>query len=193
MFPLADGRQRILGFGARAVRPEQRPKYLNTSESELYQKGRQLFGIDHARAAAAKAGRIIAVEGYTDVLALHQAGITETVAIMGTALTPDQLARARARRGRHRVPRARRRQRRPRSDAAARAGCARARHRAARRQHARGLGPGRPGRRRGSRWLPLAARRRTLRARVPDAQHPRDARTLEAHAVATARSASCDP
>ena len=91
MFPLADARGRVLGFGARALRDEQRPKYVNTSENELYHKGRQLFGIDHARAPAAKRGRVVAVEGYTDVLALHQAGIEETVAIMGTALTGDQL------------------------------------------------------------------------------------------------------
>jgi DNA primase len=92
MFPLADARGRVLGFGARALRDEQRPKYVNTSENELYHKGRQLFGIDHARAAAATRGRVVAVEGYTDVLALHQSGIEETVAIMGTALTTDQLA-----------------------------------------------------------------------------------------------------
>jgi DNA primase len=81
----------VLGFGARAVRAEQQPKYLNTSENELYHKGRQLFGIDQARGAAAKAGRILVVEGYTDVLALHQAGLTETVAIMGTAVTTEQV------------------------------------------------------------------------------------------------------
>ena len=91
MFPLADARGRVLGFGARALRDDQKPKYVNTSENELYHKGRQLFGIDHARAAAAKRGRVVAVEGYTDVLALHQAGIEETVAIMGTALTDEQL------------------------------------------------------------------------------------------------------
>ena len=91
MFPLADYRGRVLGFGARALRDDQRPKYLNTSENELYHKGRQLFGIDRAASQAAKRGRIVAVEGYTDVLALHQAGITESVAIMGTALTQQQL------------------------------------------------------------------------------------------------------
>ena len=68
------------------------PKYLNTSENEIYHKGRQLFGIDLARAHAAKSGRIVVVEGYTDVLALHQAGIRESVAIMGTALTAEQMA-----------------------------------------------------------------------------------------------------
>jgi DNA primase len=92
MFPLADSRGKVLGFGARSLTDEQRPKYINTAENELYHKGRQLFGIDRARAAAAKKGRIVAVEGYTDVLALHQGGITETVAIMGTALTQEQLA-----------------------------------------------------------------------------------------------------
>ena len=92
MFPLADSRGRVLGFGARSLGEDQGPKYLNTSENELYHKGRQLFGIDRARAAAAKKGRIVAVEGYTDVLALHQGGITESVAIMGTALTQEQLA-----------------------------------------------------------------------------------------------------
>jgi DNA primase len=67
------------------------PKYLNTAESELYHKGRLLFGIHLARSHAAKTGRILVVEGYTDVLALHQAGLPESVAIMGTALTDDQL------------------------------------------------------------------------------------------------------
>jgi DNA primase len=92
IFPLADPRGRTLGFGARAIRADQRPKYLNTSESEIYHKGRQLFGIDRARAAIAKTGHVVAVEGYTDVLALHQAGFPECVAIMGTALTQEQLA-----------------------------------------------------------------------------------------------------
>jgi DNA primase len=91
MFPLADHRGRVLGFGARGLTEGQRPKYLNTSENELYHKGRQLFGIDRAAGTAAKRGRIVAVEGYTDVLALHQGGITESVAIMGTALTQQQL------------------------------------------------------------------------------------------------------
>lgn len=92
MFPLADARGRVLGFGARALREDQRPKYLNTSENDLYHKGRQLFGIDHARGPAAKAGHVVVVEGYTDVLALHQAGVPESVAIMGTALTQEQIA-----------------------------------------------------------------------------------------------------
>jgi DNA primase len=92
MFPLADARGRVLGFGARAMGDGRGPKYLNTSENELYHKGRQLFGIDLARTHAAKTGRMVVVEGYTDVLALHQAGIRASVAIMGTALTQEQLA-----------------------------------------------------------------------------------------------------
>jgi DNA primase len=92
MFPLADARGRVLGFGARALGEGRGPKYLNTSENELYHKGRQLFGIDLARRHAARVGRIVVVEGYTDVLALHQAGIPESAAIMGTALTQEQLA-----------------------------------------------------------------------------------------------------
>lgn len=92
MFPLADGRGRVLGFGARQMGEGRGPKYLNTSENEIYHKGRQLFGLDLARRAAAKSGTIVLVEGYTDVLALHQAGIREAVAIMGTALTREQVA-----------------------------------------------------------------------------------------------------
>jgi DNA primase len=92
MFPLADFRGQVLGFGARAMSENQQPKYLNTSENDVYHKGRQLFGIHLARAHAAKSGRIVVVEGYTDVLALHQAGIRESVAIMGTALTQEQLS-----------------------------------------------------------------------------------------------------
>lgn len=92
MFPLADARGRVLGFGARALRDDQGAKYINTSENEIYHKGRQLFGIDKARVAAAKSGRVVVVEGYTDVLALHQARVAEAVAIMGTALTEHQLS-----------------------------------------------------------------------------------------------------
>ncbi|HLY49985.1 MAG TPA: DNA primase [Solirubrobacteraceae bacterium] len=92
MFPAADGRGRVLGFGARAMRENQLPKYLNTSDGELYHKRSVLFGLDLARAAAAKAARMILVEGYTDVLALHQAGLTNVVAIMGTSLTEEQVS-----------------------------------------------------------------------------------------------------
>ena len=91
MFPAVDARGRVHGFGARAMRDNQQPKYLNTSEGEIYSKRTQLFGIDHARGPAARAGRMILVEGYTDVLALHQAGIRNAVGIMGTSLTEEQV------------------------------------------------------------------------------------------------------
>lgn len=90
MFPLADARGRVVGFGARAMRDDQQPKYLNTSDGEVFHKGRQLFGIDRARRAAARAGTIVLVEGYTDVLALHQAGVENAAGIMGTSFTDDQ-------------------------------------------------------------------------------------------------------
>jgi DNA primase len=91
MFPLADPKGHVLGFGARALSPDDQPKYLNTSESELFHKGSLVYGADLARAAAARAGRLVLVEGYTDVIALRQAGIPETVCSMGTALTDRQL------------------------------------------------------------------------------------------------------
>jgi DNA primase len=91
MFPAADARGRVVGFGARAMRENQPPKYLNTADGELYHKRRRLFGIDLARPAAARAGRMILVEGYTDVLALHQAGLSNAVGIMGTSLTDEQV------------------------------------------------------------------------------------------------------
>jgi DNA primase len=91
MFPVRDPRGRILGFGARGLTPDAKPKYLNSPESELYRKSRILFGVDRARSQMAKTGRAVVVEGYTDVLALHQAGFEEAVAVMGTAITPDQL------------------------------------------------------------------------------------------------------
>jgi DNA primase len=91
MFPSVDSRGRVRGFGARAMRDNQPPKYLNTSDGEVYHKRSQLFGIDLARASAARAGAMILVEGYTDVLALHQAGLRNAVGIMGTALTEEQV------------------------------------------------------------------------------------------------------
>ncbi|HEY2142551.1 MAG TPA: DNA primase [Solirubrobacteraceae bacterium] len=91
MFPLADVRGRVLGFGARAMREEQKPKYLNTSENEIYHKGLHLYGADLARTHAARAGQVILCEGYTDVIALHQAGIRNATGLMGTALTSEQV------------------------------------------------------------------------------------------------------
>jgi DNA primase len=91
MFPLADIRGRVLGFGARATGEEQRPKYLNTSDNDLYHKGLHLYGANLARAHAARAGEVILCEGYTDTIALHQAGMGNAVGLMGTALTGEQV------------------------------------------------------------------------------------------------------
>jgi DNA primase len=91
MFPLADVRGRVLGFGARAMRDEQGPKYLNTSENEIYHKGQYLYGADLARLHATRAGEVVLCEGYTDVIALHQAGMRNAVGLMGTALTAEQV------------------------------------------------------------------------------------------------------
>jgi DNA primase len=91
MFPLADERGRVHGFGARALRAEDRPKYLNSSDNAVFHKGRVVYGSDLARAAAARAGRVVLVEGYTDAIALRQAGVAEVVGSMGTALTDQQV------------------------------------------------------------------------------------------------------
>jgi DNA primase len=94
VFPLADARGRVLGFGARRLADDDPipAKYVNSPESELFRKAMVVYGLDRARAAIAKEDRAVVVEGYTDVLALHQAGLRESVAIMGTALTQEQLA-----------------------------------------------------------------------------------------------------
>jgi DNA primase len=92
MFPIRDRRGRALGFGGRAMRSDQGAKYVNTAETDFFHKSRMLYGIDRAKAAIAKGGRVVVAEGYTDVLALHQAGIEEAVGIMGTAITEDQIA-----------------------------------------------------------------------------------------------------
>ena len=124
---------RSLGFGARAAaRRRQRPEVPeHLRERALPQGPAALRDRPGARGRPAKAGRVVAVEGYTDVLALHQAGIEETVAIMGTAVTPEQLARAGAG-GVDDLLRARRGRRRPGGDGARRAGRRGARPRAAR-------------------------------------------------------------
>jgi DNA primase len=92
MFPLADERGRVLGFGARTL-GDDKPKYLNSPETVLYHKSEALFGLDRAKASAAKIDRLFVVEGYTDVIALVQAGVTNVVASMGTAFTEEQLKR----------------------------------------------------------------------------------------------------
>jgi DNA primase len=91
MFPLADVRGHVLGFGARAMRDDQKPKYLNTSDNDVYHKGKHLYGSHLARVPAARASSVILCEGYTDVIALHQAGMHNAVGLMGTALTGEQV------------------------------------------------------------------------------------------------------
>ncbi len=92
MFPIRDRRGRVLGFGGRAMRPDQGAKYVNTAETDFFHKSQILYGVDLAKTAIARANRAVVVEGYTDVLALRQAGVEETVAVMGTAITGEQVA-----------------------------------------------------------------------------------------------------
>lgn len=91
MFPIADAKGRIVAFGGRALDPGQNAKYLNSPETPLFHKGHLLFNAHRARLAAHDKDRVIAVEGYMDAISLSEAGFTETVAPLGTALTEDQL------------------------------------------------------------------------------------------------------
>ena len=90
IFPICDRRGRVVAFGGRAL-GEAKAKYLNSPETALFSKGTLLYGQHLAMSAAREAGRVIAVEGYMDVIALHRAGIAEAVAPLGTALTEQQL------------------------------------------------------------------------------------------------------
>ena len=92
IIPIRDVRGRTIAFGGRLLGPGE-PKYLNSPETPLFDKGRTLFNLDRAGPAARGAGRVIVVEGYLDVIALAQAGIDEVVAPLGTALTEAQMAR----------------------------------------------------------------------------------------------------
>src|SRR5882672_10569105 len=92
IFPIHSPIGKIAGFGARIIRNNDRaPKYINTPENEIYVKSKLLYGSYFARQAIDKADECLLVEGYTDVVALHQAGIENVVASGGTSLTPDQL------------------------------------------------------------------------------------------------------
>ena len=91
-FPISDARGRLIAFGARALDPDAKPKYINTGETTLFSKGHNLYNFAAARPAALKAGTIILAEGYMDVIALVRAGFPNAVAPLGTALTEDQLA-----------------------------------------------------------------------------------------------------
>ena len=92
MIPIRDPRGRVIAFGGRILGAGE-PKYLNSPDTPLFDKGRTLYNLDRAAAAARKGGRVIVVEGYMDVIALAQAGYEESVAPLGTALTEDQIAR----------------------------------------------------------------------------------------------------
>lgn len=92
IFPIHSFSGRILGFGARILRSDVKAaKYLNSPESEIYQKSKILYGVFQAKQAILKQNHCLLVEGYTDVISLHQAGIENVVASSGTALTPDQI------------------------------------------------------------------------------------------------------
>jgi DNA primase len=92
IFPIHNNTGKVIGFGARIIKKNDRaPKYINTPENELYVKSKILYGSYFARHAIDKADECLLVEGYTDVISLHQAGIENVVASGGTALTPDQL------------------------------------------------------------------------------------------------------
>ena len=93
MFPVCDMRGRVLGFGARKLGTARGPKYVNSPSGAIYCKSELLYGAHHARAIAAKTGIAIVVEGYIDALAMHQAGMVNTVALMGTSITEHQIAR----------------------------------------------------------------------------------------------------
>ncbi len=90
MFPIRDRRGRVVGFGGRVL-DDSTPKYLNSPETPLFHKGNELYGLFQARKANRKLERIIIVEGYMDVIALAEHGITNSVATLGTATTPDHL------------------------------------------------------------------------------------------------------
>ncbi len=91
MFPIRDENGRMAGFGARIVDPEDVPKFLNSPETPVFTKGHILYGLDRARKPIRAADQVVIVEGYLDVIALHQAGFENVVSPMGTALTEEQL------------------------------------------------------------------------------------------------------
>lgn len=92
IFPIRDGRGRAISLGGRSLDPNARAKYLNGPETEIFDKGRNLFNLSPAREAAGKGKPLIVAEGYMDVIALVEAGFTASVAPLGTAVTADQLA-----------------------------------------------------------------------------------------------------
>jgi DNA primase len=92
MFPIRDSRGRVLAFGGRII-DQGEPKYLNSPETLLFHKGRELYGLYEARQSRTALKRLLVVEGYMDVARLHQAGVSYAVATLGTATTPEHLRR----------------------------------------------------------------------------------------------------
>jgi len=90
MIPIMDSQGRVVGFGGRTLSNEE-PKYLNSPETAIFNKGQLLFGLDKARQTIAQKDQAVVVEGYFDVMALHQAGLTQVVASLGTALSQAQI------------------------------------------------------------------------------------------------------
>jgi DNA primase len=90
MFPIFDIHERVIGFGGRVLTDET-PKYLNTSETPVFHKGKTLYALNWAKKAITDTGEAVIVEGYTDVISLHDAGVGNAVATLGTALTADHL------------------------------------------------------------------------------------------------------
>ncbi len=93
MFPIRDQRGRVIGFGGRVLKDEDTPKYLNSPETAVFHKGRELYGLYQARQSQRDLERVYVVEGYMDVIALAQFGIKNAVASLGTAATPEHLQR----------------------------------------------------------------------------------------------------
>lgn len=91
MFPIRDGRGRAIGFGGRAMDPNAKAKYYNSTQTPIFDKGRNLYNMQKARAATGKGQPLIVAEGYADVIALSEAGFEACVAPLGTAVTEDQL------------------------------------------------------------------------------------------------------
>jgi DNA primase len=89
--PILDTKSRVIAFGARTLDPASEPKYLNSPETRLFDKGSTIFNFARARKAAFDRGEVVVVEGYMDVIALHQAGFTNAVATLGTAFTERQM------------------------------------------------------------------------------------------------------
>jgi DNA primase len=93
MFPIHDQKGQVIGFGGRVINNEDTPKYYNSPETPLFQKGHELYGLFVARRAIRDAGRVLVVEGYMDVVALAQYGIEYAVAALGTATTPFHITK----------------------------------------------------------------------------------------------------